>query len=84
MAPLQRKLVRDLWSRKGSLATLLVIMAIGVGAYVGMASVWRDLDGAGGGRSAAADDPSLWNPLRPPGAHGMCDMTAGKRRKEGT
>jgi len=37
-----------------------------------------------GGRSAAADDPYLWNPLRAPDANGMCDMTAGKRRKEGT
>jgi len=49
MKPLQRKLIRDLWGRKGALATLLVIMAIGVGAYVGMASVWRDLDGARAG-----------------------------------
>jgi putative ABC transport system permease protein len=46
ISPLQRKLVRDLWGRKGSLITLLVIIAIGVGAYVGTASVWRDLDGA--------------------------------------
>ena len=46
MNTLYRKLVRDLWARKGSLVALLVIMAIGVGAYVGMASVWRDLDGA--------------------------------------
>jgi putative ABC transport system permease protein len=38
--------MRDLWGRKGSLIALLVIMSIGVGAYVGMASVWRDLDGA--------------------------------------
>jgi putative ABC transport system permease protein len=44
--PLARKLGRDLWHRKGSLVTLLIIMAIGGGAYVGMASVWRDLDGA--------------------------------------
>jgi putative ABC transport system permease protein len=48
MNALHRKLIRDLWGRKGSLAALLVIMAIGVGAYVGMASVWRDLDGARG------------------------------------
>lgn len=46
MRPLHRKLIRDLWRRKGSLVALLVIMAIGVGAYVGMASVWCDLDGA--------------------------------------
>lgn len=46
MNPLHRKLARDLWQRKGSLITLLVIIAIGVGAYVGTASVWRDLDNA--------------------------------------
>jgi putative ABC transport system permease protein len=46
MTPLSRKLIRDLWGRKGPLVALLVIMAIGVGSYVGMASVWRDLDGA--------------------------------------
>ena len=46
MSALSHKLVRDLWGRKGALVALLVIMAIGVGAYVGMASVWRDLEGA--------------------------------------
>ncbi len=46
MHALNRKLVRDLWGRKASLVSLLMIMAIGVGAYVGTASVWRDLDGA--------------------------------------
>jgi putative ABC transport system permease protein len=46
ISPLQRKLIRDLWGRKGSLIALVVIMAIGVGAFVGMASVWRDLDEA--------------------------------------
>ncbi len=45
-ALLLRKMLRDLWQRKGSLLALLVIMAVGVGAYVAMASVWRDLDGA--------------------------------------
>lgn len=41
-----RKLLRDLWSRKGALAALVVIVTIGVGAYIGMAAVFRDLDGA--------------------------------------
>lgn len=31
-----------------------------------------------------ADGSYLWNPLRPPDANGMCDMTVRKRRKEGT
>ena len=44
--PLWRKLGRDLWGRKGALASLLVIVAVGVGAFVGMAGVWRDLDSA--------------------------------------
>ncbi len=48
MNALYRKLIRDLWGRKGSLVALIVIMVIGVGTYVGMASVWRDLDGARG------------------------------------
>ncbi len=43
---LLRKLRRDLWSRKGSLLTLVVIMAIGIGYYVGSAAVYRDLDGS--------------------------------------
>jgi len=43
---LWRKLRRDLWQRKGGLLALLGIIAIGVGTYVAMASVWRDLDGA--------------------------------------
>jgi len=41
-----RKLLRDLFRRKGSLAALLIIVAIGTGCYVGMESVYRDLDGA--------------------------------------
>lgn len=43
---LLRKMLRDLWQRKGALLTLLVIMAVGVGAYVGMATVWHDLESA--------------------------------------
>ena len=45
-AILLRKLVRDLMQRKGSLSALLVIIAIGIGCYVGMAAVWRDMDGS--------------------------------------
>ena len=43
---LMRKLRRDLWHRKGALLALLAIVVVGVGVYVGMASVYRDLDGA--------------------------------------
>ncbi|EGV51882.1 ABC transporter permease [endosymbiont of Riftia pachyptila] len=43
---LQRKLRRDLWQRKWQLLTLFSIIAIGVGAYIGMAGTWRDMDGA--------------------------------------
>jgi putative ABC transport system permease protein len=43
---LLKKLVRDLWSRKGSLLALVAIMTIGVGVYVAMASVYRDMDGS--------------------------------------
>ncbi|MGC9330087.1 MAG: ABC transporter permease, partial [Candidatus Hinthialibacter sp.] len=41
-----RKLRRDLWLRKGSLIALIAIMTVGVGVYVSMASVYRDLDGS--------------------------------------
>jgi putative ABC transport system permease protein len=41
-----RKLWRDLWHRKGALLALLIIVAIGVGVYVSMAGVYRDLDGS--------------------------------------
>jgi len=43
---LLRKLGRDLRARKGSLLALVGIMTIGVGVYIGMAAVYRDLDGA--------------------------------------
>ena len=43
---LLRKLIRDLYRRKGSLITLVVIVAIGVGCYIGDAGVYRDLIGA--------------------------------------
>lgn len=41
-----RKLVRDLLQRKGSLLVLVIIAAVGVSCYVGMAGVFRDMDGA--------------------------------------
>jgi putative ABC transport system permease protein len=44
--PLSRKLFRDLWARKGSFLTLVMIVTIGVACHVSMASVWNDLDGA--------------------------------------
>ncbi|MCA9432465.1 MAG: ABC transporter permease, partial [Candidatus Omnitrophica bacterium] len=43
---LLRKTRRDLMSRKGSLLALLAIVTIGVGSYLGMSAVYRDLDGA--------------------------------------
>ena len=46
---LNRKLLRDLAARKGALAALLIIVMIGVGCYVGMAAVYRDLDRARAG-----------------------------------
>ncbi|MFH0965557.1 MAG: ABC transporter permease [Planctomycetota bacterium] len=39
------KLVRDLWGRRGAVAALALIMTAGIGCYVGMAAVWRDMDG---------------------------------------
>ena len=43
---LLKKLRRDLLSRAGALGALLVIVAIGVGSFVSMASVHRDLEAA--------------------------------------
>jgi len=43
---LMRKLWRDMLHRKGALLALLVIVTIGVGIYVSMAAVYRDLDGS--------------------------------------
>ena len=43
---LSKKLVRDLMRRKGGLLTLVAIMTVGVGAYIGHASVYRDLSGS--------------------------------------
>jgi len=43
---LWKKLLRDLWARKAALAALIVIIAIGVGGFVSMAAVYRDLDGS--------------------------------------
>jgi len=43
---LLRKLWRDLKHRKGAILALLIIMTIGAGVYILMASVYRDLDGA--------------------------------------
>lgn len=41
---LSRKLMRDLFQRKGSLLALFAIVMIGVGCFVGMRAVYRDLD----------------------------------------
>ena len=46
MGALRRKVRRDLFHRKGALITLVAIATIGVAVFVGMTSVWRDLDGA--------------------------------------
>ena len=43
---LLRKLLRDLFSHKIALLALVVIVTIGVGCYVGMAAVYRDMDGS--------------------------------------
>jgi putative ABC transport system permease protein len=41
---LRRKLWRELFRHKGSLLWLVIIVAIGVGTFFGMRSVYRDLD----------------------------------------
>lgn len=44
--PLTMKLLRDLWTRKGTLFALVMILAAGVASYTGMAAVYQDLDSA--------------------------------------
>lgn len=43
---LHRKLLREVWARKGSLLALAAVVAIGVACYIGMASTFRDLKGS--------------------------------------
>ena len=43
---LLRKLLRDLWDRRGSLLALVAIVTVGVACLAAMAAVYRDLDGA--------------------------------------
>ena len=43
---LQKKALRDLRDRKGSVAALVTILAVGVGCFSAMDSVWRDMDRA--------------------------------------
>ena len=43
---LYRKLGRDVRQRKWALAALAIIIGVGVSCYVGMAAVYRDLDGS--------------------------------------
>ena len=43
---LLRKLLRDLLQRKWSLVSLFLIVTIGVGCYIAMAGVYRDLSGS--------------------------------------
>ena len=40
---LMKKMGRDLWARKSALLALILIVMIGVGSYVSMAAVYRDL-----------------------------------------
>ncbi|MCK4608176.1 MAG: ABC transporter permease, partial [Gammaproteobacteria bacterium] len=46
MFVLAPKLWRDLWQRRGTLLALVLVLTVGVGNYIGMAGVYRDLDGA--------------------------------------
>ena len=43
---LTHKLLRDIWQRRGTLFALVLVLAVGVGNYIGMAGIYRDLDNA--------------------------------------
>ncbi len=42
---LTRKLIRDLWARKGGIFVIICIVMIGTGCLILMASVYQDIDG---------------------------------------
>ena len=42
--PMTKKLLREIWARKGSMIALALIMSVGVGCFVGMLAVWRDME----------------------------------------
>ena len=44
--PLRRKVGRDLWRRKAAVLSIVAIVAVGVGTFTAMRSVYRDLDQA--------------------------------------
>jgi putative ABC transport system permease protein len=44
--PLTKKLFRDLWHQIGMMIALVLVLAIGVSAYVGMAGVYQNLNNA--------------------------------------
>ncbi len=56
MRTLMRKVCRDLWARKGAIASLIAIVMTGVGSFTSMTSVFRDLDSA---RAEYYDDQRL-------------------------
>ncbi|MDZ7815213.1 MAG: ABC transporter permease [Planctomycetota bacterium] len=41
-----RKLIREMWSKKGALLALIVVTAVGIASYIGFGSVYLDLDAA--------------------------------------
>lgn len=43
---LLRKVRREIWERKGSILALVLVVMVGVGSFVAMAAVYRDLDKA--------------------------------------
>ena len=64
-----RKLIRELRSRWGSLLTLVAIMAIGVGCFVGLSSIYYDMTPRVPGttpRGAWRISPSTLNARRRP------------------
>lgn len=46
MSPLDRKLLRELWQIRAQVAAIALVVASGIGAFVGMTSAWASLDRA--------------------------------------
>lgn len=63
LRPLERKLLRDLVQLRSSLGAILLVIAFGIAAFVGMRASYHDLDEARTDYESRCRMPHLWLPL---------------------